>query len=92
MPGGIDPHTHLDMPFMGDVTCDDYFTGHCAALAGRFLRRRWFYARPFLFCSVFDIQSLFGPSSGGTTLHVDFALPIEHDLEEGKEPLSPTLA
>lgn len=34
MPGGIDPHTHLDMPFMGDVTCDDYFTGHCAALAG----------------------------------------------------------
>lgn len=53
MPGGIDPHTHLEMPFMGDVTCDDFFTGHCAALAG------------------------------GTTLHVDFALPIENDLMEG---------
>lgn len=25
MPGGIDPHTHLDMPFMGQVTCDDFF-------------------------------------------------------------------
>lgn len=24
MPGGIDPHTHLDMPFMGDQTCDDF--------------------------------------------------------------------
>ncbi len=26
MPGGIDPHTHLAMPFMGQVTCDDFFT------------------------------------------------------------------
>jgi formylmethanofuran dehydrogenase subunit A len=25
MPGGIDPHTHLAMPFMGQVTCDDFF-------------------------------------------------------------------
>lgn len=25
MPGGIDPHTHLDMPFMGSLTCDDFF-------------------------------------------------------------------
>lgn len=25
MPGGIDPHTHLSMPFMGQVTCDDFY-------------------------------------------------------------------
>jgi len=25
MPGGIDPHTHLEMPFMGQVACDDFF-------------------------------------------------------------------
>ena len=24
MPGGIDPHTHMDMPFMGTVTADDF--------------------------------------------------------------------
>jgi dihydroorotase-like cyclic amidohydrolase len=24
MPGGIDPHTHLAMPFMGQVACDDF--------------------------------------------------------------------
>lgn len=34
MPGGIDPHTHLDMPFMGTVTSDDFESGTMAALAG----------------------------------------------------------
>ncbi|MCG3017562.1 dihydropyrimidinase, partial [Escherichia coli] len=30
-PGGIDPHTHLDMPFGGTVTKDDFETGTIAA-------------------------------------------------------------
>jgi dihydropyrimidinase len=34
MPGGIDPHTHLDMPFGGTVSSDDFFTGHRAAAFG----------------------------------------------------------
>eukprot|EP00798_Chlamydomonas_sp_ICE-L_P016372 gene16372-22574_t len=53
MPGGIDPHTHLEMPFMGSVACDDFFSGQAAAAAG------------------------------GTTMHIDFALPVDHDLEAG---------
>ena len=55
MPGGIDPHTHLSMPFMGQEACDDFYSGHVAALAG------------------------------GTTFHIDFALPVEHDLLKGFE-------
>jgi len=34
MPGGIDVHTHLDMPFGGTVSADDYETGTIAAAVG----------------------------------------------------------
>jgi dihydropyrimidinase len=34
LPGGIDPHVHLDMPFMGTFSSDSYETGTRAALFG----------------------------------------------------------
>src|SRR5690606_11379710 len=34
MPGGIDPHVHLEMPFMGTYSTDDFESGTRAALAG----------------------------------------------------------
>lgn len=34
MPGGIDPHTHMEMPFMGSVASDDFQTGTTAGLVG----------------------------------------------------------
>ncbi len=33
-PGGIDPHVHLDMPFMGTFSSDDYENGTRAAMHG----------------------------------------------------------
>ncbi len=34
IPGGIDPHTHMQLPFMGTVASDDFYTGTAAGLAG----------------------------------------------------------
>jgi len=34
LPGGIDVHTHLELPFGGTVSSDDFFTGHKAAAFG----------------------------------------------------------
>ncbi|OMO79256.1 hypothetical protein COLO4_24484 [Corchorus olitorius] len=53
--GGIDPHTHLAMEFMGTETIDDYFSGQAAALAG------------------------------GTTMHIDFVIPVNGSLVAGFE-------
>ncbi|XP_017983632.1 PREDICTED: dihydropyrimidinase [Theobroma cacao] len=55
MPGGIDPHTHLAMEFMGTETIDDFFSGQAAALAG------------------------------GTTMHIDFVIPVNGSLVAGFE-------
>ena len=34
MPGGIDPHTHMQLPFMGTVASEDFYSGTAAVLAG----------------------------------------------------------
>ena len=34
MPGGIDPHTHLEMPFMGTTAAETFESGTFAAAAG----------------------------------------------------------
>jgi dihydropyrimidinase len=34
LPGGIDPHTHMELPFMGTVASEDFYTGTTAAAVG----------------------------------------------------------
>jgi len=34
MPGGVDVHTHLELPMFGTVSSDDHYTGHKAAAFG----------------------------------------------------------
>ena len=34
LPGGVDPHVHLDLPMLDTVSSDDHYTGHKAAAFG----------------------------------------------------------
>ncbi|PWR19022.1 dihydropyrimidinase [Zavarzinia compransoris] len=34
MPGGIDPHTHMELPFMGTVASEDFYSGTTAGAVG----------------------------------------------------------
>lgn len=34
LPGGVDPHTHMEMPFGGTHTCDDFTSGTTSAVFG----------------------------------------------------------
>jgi len=34
LPGGVDPHTHLNLPMFGTVSSDDHYTGLKAAAFG----------------------------------------------------------
>src|SRR5688500_18997470 len=34
IPGAIDPHTHMEMPFGGTVSCDDFTSGTISAAFG----------------------------------------------------------
>ena len=33
-PGGVDPHVHMELPFMGTVSADDFESGTAAGVAG----------------------------------------------------------
>ena len=35
MPGGIDPHTHMQLPFMGTVASEDFLHWHRCGACGR---------------------------------------------------------
>jgi dihydropyrimidinase len=34
LPGGIDPHTHMELPFMGTVASEDFYSGTSAGMVG----------------------------------------------------------
>lgn len=65
MPGGIDTHTHMQLPFMGTVAVDDFYSGTRAALAGGTTMISEYYD-----VIVYDVI---------VTSVVDFVIPPKHE-------------
>lgn len=82
MPGGIDPHTHLSMPFGGTVACDDFYRCSLArsCLTTLTVNATGRTCQPS--SAEVDMPVAVGCSgqssalAGGTTMHIDFALPV----------------
>ena len=55
MPGGIDPHTHMQLPFMGTVASEDFYTGTAAGLVGITFVTDWVSA--VLYALVFGLNN-----------------------------------
>lgn len=57
LPGGIDTHTHCELPFMGTVAVDDFNYGTRAAVAGG----TTMLSESFTFCQSFTAFTAFTP-------------------------------
>ena len=75
MPGGIDPHTHLEMPFMGTYSSDDFESGTRAGLAGGTTMVVDF-ALPAPGQSLLDALSMWHNKTGRATADYSFHMAI----------------
>ncbi len=82
LPGGIDPHTHLDMPFGGTVTVDDVQSGQTAAAFGGTTCHVDFVIQPQgeSFATALDIWK--EKASGKQVIDMGYHMAIT-DLNEG---------
>ncbi|HMQ33173.1 MAG TPA: dihydropyrimidinase [Chloroflexaceae bacterium] len=82
IPGGIDVHTHLDMPFGGTVSSDDFFTGHRAAAFGGTTMHIDFAIQPKGATLRETLDLWHGRAAGKAALDYGFHVAIT-DLPEG---------
>ncbi|MCW3063134.1 MAG: dihydropyrimidinase [Solirubrobacterales bacterium] len=74
MPGFIDGHTHMDMPFGGTMTADDWDTGTAAALAGGTTTIVDFSLQDVEGTLAEAVETWQGKADGKT--HIDFGLHV----------------
>src|SRR3954462_8011502 len=74
MPGFIDGHPHMDMPFGGTVTADDWDTGTAAALAGGTTTLVDFSLQDVEGTLAGAVETWHGKAEGKT--HIDYGLHV----------------
>jgi dihydropyrimidinase len=82
LPGGIDPHTHLDMPFGGTVTIDDVESGQTSAAFGGTTCHVDFIIQPHgqSFAAAFDEWK--SKANGKQVIDMGYHMAVT-DLKEG---------
>jgi dihydropyrimidinase len=82
LPGGVDPHTHLDMPFGGTVTIDDFESGHTAAAFGGTTCHVDFIIQPKGFTFAQALEEWHSKREGKALIDNGFHMAVT-DLAEG---------
>jgi len=82
LPGGVDPHTHLDMPFGGTVTIDDVESGQFSAAFGGTTCHVDFIIQPqgMSFSAAFDEWK--AKANGKQVIDMGYHMAVT-DLKEG---------
>src|SRR2546430_1009627 len=82
LPGGVDPHTHLDMPFGGTVTIDDVESGQTAAAFGGTTCHVDFIIQPPGWTFADAIEEWRGKANGKQVIDMGYHMAVT-DLREG---------
>ena len=82
LPGGVDPHTHLDMPFGGTVTIDDVESGQTAAAFGGTTTHVDFVIQPKGSSFGDALEDWRGKASGKQVIDMGYHMAVT-DLEQG---------
>ena len=82
LPGCVDPHTHLDMPFGGTVTIDDFESGQTSAAFGGTTTHVDFCIQPQGSTFAEALEMWHGKANGKTLIDYGFHIAVT-DLENG---------
>jgi dihydropyrimidinase len=82
LPGGVDPHTHLDMPFGGTVTIDDVESGQTSAAFGGTTTHVDFIIQPQGTSFGDALEEWRGKANGKQVIDMGYHMAVT-DLKEG---------
>ena len=82
LPGGVDPHTHLDMPFGGTVTIDDVESGQTSAAFGGTTTHVDFIIQPQGTSFADALEEWRGKANGKQVIDMGYHMAVT-DLKEG---------